>query len=141
MGRHITPMIHVPDVLETAHWYESIGFTVAGWHACDADTLGEGLLPGADIGLDWAMLRWGEDGVMLNAGGTRSDAKRRDFDLYIDLHPASAEDGVDALFARLGDRVEVVMAPYDAFHGNRELIVRDLNGFWITFAEPVKAGE
>ena len=51
--------------------------------------------------------------------------------------PETAEEGVDALHLKLKDKAEVVEAPYDAFHGNRELIIRDLNGFWITFAQPV----
>lgn len=137
MANSITPMIHVPNVSKAAGWYETIGFELVSWHACDADELGTDPLP-SDAILDWALLRWGDDGVMLNAGGAQSDAKRRDVDLYIDLDPASEAQGVDALFARLKDRAEVVAAPYDAFYGNREFILRDLNGFWITFAEPVQ---
>ncbi len=137
MGKSITPMIHVPDVARAADWYETIGFELVSWHACDADTLGTGSPP-TERNLDWALLRWGDDSVMLNAGGFQSDAKRREFDLYIHVQPGSNHDGVDALFSRLQRQVEVVSEPYDAFHGNRELIIRDLNGFWITFAEPAK---
>lgn len=132
----VTPMIHVPDVRDTAAWYESVGFAVRSWHGCDADGLGTGPLP-ADMELDWVLLRWGADGVMLNAGGTRSDAARREVDLYIDLPPGDPSGGVDALFGRLQGKVDVVEPPYDAFHGNRELIIRDINGFWLTFAEPL----
>ncbi len=137
MGSSITPMIHVPDVLETAGWYETLGFKLVSWHACETDALGTGPLP-SNASLDWALLRWGDDGVMLSAGGVRSDAKRRDVDLYIHLNPASEDQGVDALFAGLKDKAEVIEQPYDAFHGNREPIIRDLNGFWITFAEPIR---
>jgi uncharacterized glyoxalase superfamily protein PhnB len=135
MGSRITPMIHVPDVSATANWYRSVGFTLAGWHACDGDGLGQGPLP-SGVALDWAMLGWGDGRIMLNAGGVGSDAARREVDLYIDLDPASGE-GVDALFDRLKSKIGIVEAPHDAFHGNRELIVRDNNGFRITFAEPV----
>ena len=135
MAGRITPMIHVPNVRETAAWYESLGFALIGWHACDADGVQAGPLP-SGVTLDWALLRWGADGVMLSSGGTKSGASRREFDLYIDLDPQSVEEGVDALFARLEGRFDIVEAPHDTFHGNRELIIRDINGFWLTFAEP-----
>jgi len=89
------------------------------------------------VGLDWAMVRLGASEVMFSAGGRTSDSVRRDVDLYVQLAPETAEEGVDALHLKLKDKAEVVEAPYDAFHGNRELIIRDLNGFWITFAQPV----
>lgn len=135
MPSRITPMIHVPDVAQTAGWYQSIGFTLEAWHGCDADALGTGPVP-AGTELDWAMLRWDDNPIMLSPGGITSDASRRGMDLYIDLD--SAGDGVNALYARLQDKADIVEPPHDAFHGNRELILRDPNGFWITFAQPVK---
>jgi uncharacterized glyoxalase superfamily protein PhnB len=42
-------------------------------------------------------------------------------------------DDIDGLYARLKDRVDVVEPPHDTFYGMRELIIRDLNRFWITF--------
>ena len=74
---------------------------------------------------------------MLGEGGHPSNADRREFDLYILLGPQADGEGVDAPFAELRDRVDVVEPPYDAFHGNRELIIRDINRFWITFAQPI----
>ena len=136
MRGSVTPMIHVPDVKATALWYQSIGFAVQGWHEEDAEAMGRGPLSEAHgAALDWAYLTLGDSALMLNEGGQASDANRREVDLYVDVQ---GEPDVDALYAQLGDRVEVVEAPYDAFHGNRELIIRDPNGFWITFAQPVK---
>lgn len=43
---------------------------------------------------------------------------------------------VDALFARLAGRVEVVEALHDTAYGVREFIIRDCNRFWLTFGEP-----
>lgn len=136
MSASLTPMIHVPDVRSTALWYRSIGFELAAWHAVDSDRMGGGDPPDDGEPWDWALLRYGRGRVMLNSGGLASDAPRREVDLYLDVDPAVGQ-GVDALHAALRDRVEVVEPPYDAFHGNRELIVRDPNGFWITFAQPV----
>ena len=51
-------------------------------------------------------------------------------DLYVET------EGVDGLYERLKDRVEVREGVHDTFYGMREFIIRDLNGFWITFGEP-----
>jgi uncharacterized glyoxalase superfamily protein PhnB len=118
MKPNVTPMIHVPDVRKTVEWYESIGFVVENV-ALDG---GEAV---------WAALTFGRGRVMFNAGGAESRADRREVDLYVDT------DGVDELYRALKDRVEVREEPHDTFYGMRELIIRDLNGFWITFGEPV----
>jgi len=46
-------------------------------------------------------------------------------------------DDVDRLHAQLRERVEIVKAPHDTHYGMRELIIRDLNRFWITFGQPL----
>ncbi|HTM29759.1 MAG TPA: VOC family protein [Vicinamibacterales bacterium] len=121
MTRKCVPMIHVPDVQATAAWYETIGFRTV-------QTAG-----GEDGGLSFARLVYGDSEVMFNIGGVPSSARRREVDLYV-----YAED-VDGLHATLEDRVDVVEGPHDTFYGMRELIVRDLNRFWITFGEPSAA--
>ena len=75
-------------------------------------------------------MSFGSTQVFLDVGGKPSDAPRREVDLYVHT------SGVDALHERLRDRVEVVEPPHDTFYGARELIIRDLNGFWVTFGEP-----
>lgn len=66
---------------------------------------------------------------MFNTGGSPSAAFRREVDLYV------YTDDVDALHERLKDRVDVVEGPHDTFYGMREVIIRDVNRFWITFGE------
>ena len=117
MTRKCVPMIHVPDVQATASWYETIGFRIV-------QTAG-----GEDGGLSFARLAYGDSEVMFNVGGVPSSARRREVDLYV-----YAED-VDGLHATLKDRVDIFKEPHDTFYGMRELIVRDLNRFWITFGE------
>jgi uncharacterized glyoxalase superfamily protein PhnB len=115
----VTPMIHVPDVRHAVEWYREIGFQVDEvFEEDDGD------------GVTFAIVSFGATQVFLDCGGKPSDAPRREVDLYV--HTA----GVDALYERLRDRVDVVEAPHDTFYGARELIVRDLNGFWLTFGEP-----
>lgn len=118
MTQTLTPMIHVPDVRQTAEWYRSLGFEVLGTN----EDCGE---------MNWAMLSFGGSQVMLSAGGKPSSAERREVDLYIVV------DAVDQLFKRMQHQVEVVAPPNDTEHQMREFIIRDCNGFWITYGQPM----
>ena len=120
MPERIVPMIHVPDVASTAQWYASIGFTIRDI-ARESDE-------GEEI---WALLRLGESTIMLSAGGNPSDAPRREFDLYIYV------DDIDATRQRLDGKIDIVEDLHETFYGMREFIIRDCNGFWITFGQPV----
>lgn len=117
MSERIVPMIHVPDVRVTVDWYVDIGFKIV-------DTYDDG-----GDGLSFAILKLGNSEVMFNQGGQSSTQRRREVDLYI------YTEILDELFDRLKDRVEVVEPPHDQFYGMREFIIRDINGFWITFAQ------
>jgi uncharacterized glyoxalase superfamily protein PhnB len=119
MSQTVVPMIHVPDVSATVDWYMSIGFKVIRQNEEDGKT-------------NWAKLSFGSSEIMLDAGGKPSRDHRREVDLYI------TTDNVDDLYRRLKDRVQVVEGLYDAFYGMREFIIRDINGFWVTFAQPVQ---
>lgn len=112
----VTPIIHVSDVEATAAWYARLGFTVSETVSDGAETT-------------WAKLVLGEDAVMLNCGGRASEHDRRDVDLYVGV------DDLDAWRVRIPDDVEIIQDIYLAYHGMREVIVRDLNGFWITFGQ------
>jgi uncharacterized glyoxalase superfamily protein PhnB len=46
-------------------------------------------------------------------------------------------DNVSDLYERLRERVEVWEELHDTFYGMREFIIRDLNGFWVTFGQEV----
>ena len=113
-------MIHVPDVSATVDWYTAIGFEVIRKNEEDGE-------------INWAKLLYGNSELMVNAGGKSSTDRRREVDLYI------TTDNVDDLYRRLKDRVQVVEDLYDAFYGMREFVIRDINGFWVTFGQPVSA--
>lgn len=114
--QRVTPMIHVPDVQATVTWYQSIGFT-----ALDiGEVCGE---------VVFALLSFGTGQVMFSAGGQPSTQPRREVDLYIHINQ------VDELYETLKERVEIQAEPHDTFYGMREFIIRDLNGFWITFGQ------
>ena len=121
MSVRIVSMIHVPDVNATAQWYVSIGFEIRGINRrCEK---GE---------IDWASLRLGESEIMLSAGGRASSDPRREFDLYIHV------DDVNGLRGRLDGKAEIVEDLHVTFYGMSEFIIRDCNGFWITFAQPIQ---
>lgn len=111
-------MIHVPDVRATVEWYKSIGFDVVATYG---DGTGENF--------SFAIVSFGATKVMFNTDGEPSDKHRREVDLYV------YTDNVDELYDTLKDRVDVIDAPCDRFYGMRELIIRDLNRFWITFGQ------
>ncbi|HEV7504462.1 MAG TPA: VOC family protein [Thermoanaerobaculia bacterium] len=117
MAEKVVPMIHVPDVSATADWYQSIGFKVIRTNEEDGE-------------VNWALLSFGGSEVMFSSGGQPSTSFRREVDLYVHV------DDVDDLYRRLEGRVEVVESPHDTFYGMRELIIRDLNRFWMTFGQP-----
>jgi uncharacterized glyoxalase superfamily protein PhnB len=119
MSQTVVPMIHVPDVQATVHWYTSIGFTLIGQNDEDGE-------------INWAKLSFGNSDLMLNAGGEPSKDNRRDIDLYI------TTDKVDDLYRRLKDQVQVIEHLHNAFYGMREFTVRDLNGFWVTFGQSIR---
>ena len=121
MTTQVVPMIHVPDVRATASWYESIGFRVLDTYSNGGD------------GLSFAILSFGKSQVMFNSGGQPSVRDRREVDLYV------YSDNVDELYLSFKDRVEVVEGLHDTFYGMREFIIRDLNRFWLTFAQAVSA--
>jgi uncharacterized glyoxalase superfamily protein PhnB len=118
MSQTVVPMIHVPEVRRTANWYKAIGFEVIRSNEVDGE-------------MDWAKLTFGGSEVMFSAGGTASAQYRREVDLYI------ATTEVNRLYRRLEAQVEVVEKPHDTFYGMREWTLRDCNGFWITFGQPV----
>ena len=118
MEKRVTPMIHVPDVRATVEWYKHIGFDVVATYG---DGTGENF--------SFAIMSFGTTKVMFNTDGEPSDKGRREVDLYV------YTDNVDELYETLKDSVDVIDAPCDRFYGMRELIIRDLNRFWITFGQ------
>ena len=117
MPRRVQTMIHVPDVCATADWYrDKLGFTIIDLGSDGQDVIfGRLSLDGID--------------VLLSAGGRLSDAARRDIDLFIQT------DDVERDRASIPRDVEIVEPIHDTFYGMREFIIRDPNGFWITFGQ------
>ncbi len=102
-----------------SNWYTLIGFKAVRHNEEDGE-------------INWALLSFGNSELMLNAGGKPSADQRREVDLYVHA------ENIDDLYRRLKDRVQVVEDPHDTFYGMREFTIRDINGFWVSFGQPVR---
>jgi hypothetical protein len=120
MSTKVVPMVNVPDVKSTVAWYESIGFAVRATHE----------EPGCPM--DWASLLLGASEVMFSAGGRPATSPRRDVDLYVHV------DDVEQRYDAVARKAEVVEGLHATEYGMREFIIKDLNGFWITFGQPLQ---
>lgn len=118
MLRDFVPMLHVADVQATLDWYHSIGFEPIRSNEEDGK-------------VDWALMSLGGSRLMLNSGGKMSSETRRDVDLYV------RADDVAAIRRHIDGKAQLVEDTHDTFYGMREFTVRDINGFWITFGEPI----
>ena len=119
MSQTVVPMIHVPDVRATVDRYTSIEFALVRQHEEDGE-------------INWAKLTFGNSEVMFQSGGKPSTEHRREVDLYI------LTDNADDLYGRFKDRVQIVEDPHDTFYRMREFIIRDFNGFWVSFGQPIQ---
>ncbi len=115
----VMPVLHVPDVRTTAHWYASIGFTIRAVH----EELGV---------IHRASLVLGQSEMLLTSGGRVSTDERRDVDLYITV------SDVEEAFARVTPLAELVEGLHDSRYGMREFMVRDCNRFWLAFGQPIR---
>lgn len=121
MRHAVVPMIRVPDVAAAIAWYCVVGFEVVDTWAKSPEDGGE---------ITWAELAFGDGSVMFSIGGHGSD-ERREMDLYLYV------DDLTEVARRLAGHAEVLEDVHETFYGMRELIVRDLNGFWLTFGQRV----
>ncbi len=110
-------MFHVPDVNATVAWYRTVGFDLRATHATPCGAT------------DWASMTLGGSEVMFSSGGRTAPPGRRDVDLYIRV------EDLEAAFRRIAPWSEIVEGLHTTHHGMREFIVRDLNGFWLTFGQ------
>jgi uncharacterized glyoxalase superfamily protein PhnB len=122
MPSRIVPMLHVPDVKAAVAWYQTLGFVLRSTHEA----------PGCPM--DWASLIYGTSEVMLSAGGKAAPVPRRDVDLYVHT------DDLDECFQSIAPKAEIVEGLHQTEYGMREFIIKDLNGFWLTFGQPFQDG-
>jgi predicted enzyme related to lactoylglutathione lyase len=124
----VVPQFTVPDVVRTAQYYQDVlGFQIAGyWDGEQASLSTEPPPIFAIVSRDNVQLflsRADEPQVERVQAASANDA-------YFNV------DGVDALAAELQrNGADILDGPEDRVYRQRELIVRDCNGFVLTFAQ------
>jgi hypothetical protein len=108
--------LRVPDIAHTINWYQGIGFQCTGTHQ----------EPGCE--LDWAMIAWKGAAFMLYPGG-RAAAQTKDAGLYLETE--SIDPMIQVLKERNADIIEINERTE---YAKREIVIRDLNGFQVTFS-------
>lgn len=124
LGSRLVPLLKARDLRETIEWYtERLGFCLSG------------RAPAKGGEPYWCELQ--RDGVTLmftNGGGPFPGPPQMTGTLY--FYP----DDVLALYAELAGRVELEWGPEEMSYGMREFGIRDCNGYYLAFAEPVDDG-
>lgn len=124
----LTPNLMVEDVAASVAWFVDIlGFTP------------DGDVPGEDGVLNFAMLHRDDVPLMLQRRGSlETDVPSlagvplsASLTFFIDV------DDVTALYGPIRDRVETVVPLHDTWYGQREVYIRDLNGYIFCFAQAV----
>ncbi len=113
----IMPVLKVTDLGRSIAWYTSVlGFQAEGRSAQDG-------------GGENCFLRAGETELLLTTGAHLGGSPVFTGTLYFRVV------GVDALFARVGSRPEIVWPLERQEYGTREFGVRDPDGYLLAFAE------
>jgi ankyrin repeat protein len=131
--KRLDAMMAVPNVRATVEWYQSIGFELEGEHEIDTDAA-------------WAGVSLGGCFFMFVPRGTSSKGRR---EVSFWLNTDRVDDLYQLLKQRQLDRASAVLAGsepnapetrfiqdiHDAFYGQREFTIVDLNGYELTFAQ------
>lgn len=126
--KELTPNLMVEDVAASAAWFvEVLGFTL------------DGEVPGEDGVLNFAMLHRDEVPLMLQRRGSLE----ADVPALAGLPIGASQtffvdvDDVTALYEPIRERVETVVPLHDTWYGQREVYIRDLNGYIFCFAQTI----
>lgn len=118
--KSIAPQLVVPDVVATAEYYRDVlGFKILGYFA-DPPVYSMVARDGVEIHF----------GKAEQAGTSNAVVRSGSFDLYIWV------SDVEAIFEELtASGAEVLEGPVKRIYESTEVVVRDCNGFVLTFAD------
>ena len=129
-------MISVPNVRTAVDWYKSIGFQLEGEQEIDTNAA-------------WAGLSFGGWFLMLVPGGTSNTRQAVSFwlrtdgvdDLYQVLKQRQMERSAAILRNEKSDIPEArfVQDLHNAFYGEREFAIVDLNGYELHFVQAIES--
>jgi uncharacterized glyoxalase superfamily protein PhnB len=124
----LTPNLMVEDVNATLAYYQDVfGFEL------EQSVPSEGQF-------DWASARRGEVELMFQSRSSLG----KDLPDFQDLPIGGSLtffivlQGIQELYERVRGQAEVVQDLHDTFYGMREFATKDLNGYILTFAEPIE---
>ncbi len=125
----LTPNLMVEDVRQTINYYHGVlGFTTMY------------TIPEKGEELDWAMMKKDdveimfqrEDSLKADLPEIRHETPGGGFTLFIKMK------GVDEFYDELFAAADVVDQLKNTFYDMREFTIRDINGYYLTFAEPIE---
>ena len=110
-------ILKATDIRRTIEWYTAAGFELRGLNPPDMPT--------------WCELARDGLAVQFLSGATPWDGKPA-FTGCLYLYPAS----VGSVYEEIRDRVNCESGVEEREWGARELVLRDPDGYWITFTQP-----
>lgn len=117
--KSIAPQLVVPDVVATAEYYRDIlGFKILGYFAAPPVY--------SMVARDGVEIHFGKAEA---AGASNSTVRSGSFDVYIWV------SDIKAIFEELtASGAEILEGPVNRIYESTEVVVRDCNGFVLTFA-------
>lgn len=131
----LTPNIIVKDVNKTVNYYkENLNFTLSMGVDSEKQT---SLDSSGGTDLIWAMITLNGAELMIQHVDSISEelpefkmnSAGNSLTLYFRI------DRVTDFYEKIKENVDVVKPPYKTFYGSNEFVIRDLNGFYLYFAE------
>lgn len=113
----LTPMLRAMNLTETIDFYKTLGFERTGrW----PDT-------GRAV---WASLKFGDASIMFYTDDSEKHITNCSGTMYFYC------EGVREYFEKIRDKVKIAHEPNKTHYEMYEFVVKDPNGYFLTFAEP-----
>ncbi|QSE98055.1 VOC family protein [Fulvivirga lutea] len=124
----LTPNLMVDDVRATINYYHGIfGFETVS------------TVPEKGDVLDWARMKKGDVDIMFQS----EESLKKDIPEIRHESPGGGATlfikmtGIEEFYDRHYNDADIVVQLHDTFYGMKEFTVRDINGYYLTFAEPI----
>ncbi len=125
----LTPNLMVEDIGQTINYYHGVlSFKTLDKMANDKGELIWAKLKKGDVEIMFQQ----EDSLKKELPEIRKESIGGGFTLFITM------TGVDEFYEYLYTTADVVDQIKNAHYGMREFTIRDINGYYLTFAEPIK---
>ncbi len=132
----LTPNLMVEDVAQNVIFYRDLlGFELL--MAMRDEKPFDGLPAAGDKPLDWAMVQRDQVAFMFQQRNSLIEEipALADCEIGASLTLYMELDGVDALYASLQGKADIIRPPQTTFYGRRELYLRDCNGYILALTE------